>query len=225
MRAHPSRIYDLSQPVFNNCPQYPDDNPRPAAVRLFYMQPVQGVNKEIVEISTHTGTHCDAPYHFFEDGRTIDKIPLDTYVGAATILDLRFKSAGSAVELTDVRRCEASIDAGDIVLLNTGWGHKRALSKEFLTEYPYLSGEAARYLVERGAKGVGIDAVSLGGWNDPKKAKPAHEALLGAGKFIVEELYFPDEVMDGKKRLFCAAPILLRGCGGAWTRAMLWDFD
>ncbi|MGH7757664.1 MAG: cyclase family protein, partial [Vulcanimicrobiaceae bacterium] len=77
----PTKIYDLSQPVYSNCPQYPDENPRPVQVRLFYMLGVQGVNKEVVEMSTHTGTHCDAPYHFFEDGATIDQVPLETYVG------------------------------------------------------------------------------------------------------------------------------------------------
>lgn len=220
----PTRIYDLSQPVFANCPQYPDENPRPAQVRLFYMLAVQGVNKEIVEISTHTGTHCDAPFHFFEDGRTIDQIPLDTYVGPATILDLRGKQPGSAIERAEVERFGDRIAEGDIVLLNTGWGHKRANTKEFLTEYVYLSGEAAEYLVGRGVKGVGIDAVSLGGYDDPAKAVPAHKAMLGGGKFIVEELYLPDEVMDGRKRLFVSAPVKLQGCSGAWTRAMLWEF-
>lgn len=220
----PTRIHDLSQPVFTNCPQYPDENPRPAQIRLFYMLAVQGVNKEIVEISTHTGTHCDAPYHFFDGGETIDRIPLDTYVGPATILDLRGKKPGSAIERADVERFAERISAGDIVLLNTGWGHKRGNTKEFLTEYVYLGGEAAQYLVDRGIKGVGIDAVSLGGYNDPAKAAPSHRAILGNGKFIVEELYFPDDVMDERQRLFVAAPVKLQGAGGAWTRAMLWEF-
>jgi len=220
----PIRIHDLSQPVFTNCPQYPDENPRPAQIRLFYMIAVKGVNKEIVELSTHTGTHCDAPYHFFEEGATIDQIPLETYIGRATILDLRDKKAGSAIERTDIERFAMRIAEGDIVLLNTGWGHKRANTKEFLTEYVYLSGEAAQYLVSRGIKGVGIDAVSLGGYNDPSKAVPPHKTMLGNGKFIVEELHFPDEIMDGKERLFVAAPVKLQGAGGAWTRAMLWEY-
>lgn len=221
----PTRIYDLSQPVFTNCPQYPDKNPRPAQVRLFYMLAVQGVNKEIVEISTHTGTHCDAPFHFFDDGTTIDEIPLETYVGPATILDLRKKQPGSSIGRPDIAQFAGRIEPDDVVLLNTGGGHRRANSKEFLTEYVYLDGAAAQFLVDLGVKGVGIDAVSLGGYGDPDKAVPPHRTLLGNGKFIVEELYFPDEVMDGRKRLFCAAPIKLRGCGGAWTRAMLWEFD
>ena len=220
----PTRIYDLSQPVFTNCPQYPDENPRPAQVRQFYMLAVQGVNKEIVEMSTHTGTHCDAPYHFFEDGETIDRIPLDTYIGPATILDLRGKEPGSAIDRVEVQRFAERIAEGIIVLLNTGWGHKRANTKEFLTQYVYLGGEAAQYLVNRGVKGVGIDAVSLGGYNDPTKTGAPHKTMLGNGKFIVEELCFPDEVMDGKDRLFVAAPVRLQGTGGAWTRAMLWEF-
>ena len=116
----PPKIYDLSQPVFTDCPQYPDENPRPAQVRLFYMLPVQGVNKEIVEISTHTGTHCDAPFHFFDEGETIDEIPLETYVGPAAILDLREKQPGSSIERADIARFADRIEPGDIVLLNTG---------------------------------------------------------------------------------------------------------
>jgi arylformamidase len=188
------------------------------------MLAVQGVNKEIVELSTHTGTHCDAPYHFFADGATIDQVPLENYIGRATMLDLRGKKPGSAIEREEVERLSKRLASGDIVLLNTGWGHKRANTKEFLTEYVYLSGEAAQYLVGRGVKGVGIDAVSLGGYNDPGKAGPPHRTMLGNGKFIVEELYFPDEVMDEKERLFVAAPVKLLGTSGAWTRAMLWEF-
>ncbi|MDQ2866704.1 MAG: cyclase family protein [Candidatus Eremiobacteraeota bacterium] len=221
----PSRIYDLSQPVFNNCPQYPDTNPRPAQVRWMYIHGVELVNKEIVEISTHTGTHCDAPFHFFSDGVPIDRVPLADYIGPAVIIDVRHKAPGSSIDLDDISAHLERIAPGDVVLLNTGFGHKRANTKEFLTEYVWCSGPAAQAIVERGAKGVGIDAVSFGGYNDAQKAGPGHRAVLGAGKFIVEELYFPDEVMDGKERLFVTAPVKLRDCSGAWTRAALWEFS
>jgi kynurenine formamidase len=217
----PRRIFDLSQPIFNNCPQYPDLNPRPAAVRLMYIQAVQGVNKEIVEISTHTGTHCDAPFHFFVNGRTIDQVPLEYYVAPAVIADLRYKTPGSEIDVDDVK--DLKLEGGEVVLLNTGWGHKRANVEEFLTNYVFLGRYAAEHLVQRNVAGVGIDAVSLGGYNDRGKAAPPHEVLLGADKFIVEELFFPDEVMDGKQRLFVAFPVKLQGCGAAWTRATLWE--
>lgn len=221
----PRRVIDLSQPVFSNCPQYPDTNPRPAEVRWFYIHGVAEVNKEIVQMSTHTGTHCDAPFHFFEDGTTIDDVPLENYIGWATIIDVRGKPPGSSIDASDVEPHLRRIQAGDVVLFNTGWGHKRANTKEFLTQYVWCSGEAAELLVKAGAKGAGIDAVSFGGYNNPKSAGPGHRAMLGAGKFIVEELYFPDEVMDEKRRLFVCAPVKLRGCSGAWTRAALWEFE
>ncbi|MEO9171291.1 MAG: cyclase family protein [Candidatus Baltobacteraceae bacterium] len=214
----------MSQPVFSNCPQYPDTTPRPAEVRWMYIHGVEQVNKEIVEMSTHTGTHFDAPFHFFADGTTIDRVPLEAYIGRAVVLDLRTKTAGSSIDAVDVAPYLDRIAPGDVVLLNTGWGHKRANTAEFLTQYVWCSGEAAQLIVDRGAKGVGIDAVSFGGYNDPEKAGPGHRAVLGAGKFIVEELYFPDEIMDARERLFVAAPVKLRDCSGAWTRAALWEF-
>lgn len=220
----PSRIIDISQPVFSNCPQYPDTTPRPAQVRWMYIHGVEPVNKEIVEISTHTGTHCDAPFHFFEDGAPIDRIPLEQYVGWATIVDVRGKAPGSAITAHDIEPYLDRIAPGDVVLLNTGWGHKRANTGEFLTQYVYCGGDAAEAIVKAGAKGAGIDAVSFGGYDDPAKAGPSHRAMLGNGRFIVEELYFPDEVMDGKRRLFVCAPVKLRDCSGAWTRATLWEF-
>jgi arylformamidase len=220
----PRRIYDLSQPIFANCPQYPDANPRPVQIHMLYMVAVQGVNKEVVRLSTHSGTHCDAPFHFFDDGATIDQVPLETYVGRAVIIDLRDKKPGTAIEAADLESQTCRFGEGDVVLLNTGGGQRRENSRNFLTEYVYLSGGAAELLVKRGIKGVGIDAVSLGGYDDPEKAGPPHRMMLGHGKFIVEDLYFSDEVMDGRARLFVAAPVKLQGCSGAWTRAMLWEF-
>jgi arylformamidase len=227
----PRRVYDLSQPVFAGCPQYVDPNPRPAQVRRMYMASVHGVNKEILELSTHTGTHCDAPFHFFDGAATIDETPLQAYIGWATILDLRGLDPGGvdgrgggcrAVERGDLERA-GDVRPGAVALLNTGWGRKRANTREYLTQYPFLAESGAAYLLERQVKGVGIDTVSLGGYGDPVTGAAPHRVLLGAGKFIVEDLSFPDEVMDGVPRLFCAVPVLLRGCGAAWTRAMLWE--
>jgi arylformamidase len=192
-------------------------------IRLFYMRAVQGVNKEIVEMSTHTGTHCDAPYHFFDDGKTIDQIPLETYVGPAVIFDLRAKPPGSAIMPADLESELERVRPGSIALLNTGRGQRRDNTANFLTEYVYLGGAAAELLMSHGVKGVGIDAVSMGGYDDPAKAGPAHRAILGAGGFITEELFFPDAVMDRRERLFVATPIKLQGCSGAWARAMLWE--
>lgn len=151
-------------------------------------------------------------------------VALEQYVGRGYVFDLRDKRAGDAIAMSDLQSRGAGLREGDVALLNTGNGRRRANTTDFLTRYPYLSGEGAQWLVSRGVRGVGIDAVSLGGYDDPATAGPPHRAILGAGKFVCEELYFPDDVMDGTERLFVAAPVKLRGCGGAWTRAALWEF-
>ena len=87
------------------------------------------------------------------------------------IADLRHKTPGSAIEVADVK--DLQFDVGEVVLLNTGWGRKRANSAEFLAQYVYLGGETVEHLVQCGVAGVGINAVSLGGYNDLAKAAPA----------------------------------------------------
>jgi len=122
----------------------------------------------------------------------------------------------AALEAHDVNGC--------IVLLKTGWGLRRGFTKEFLQQYPYLTGEAAEFLVARGIKGVGTECLSIGGF-EPGEGAPAHLALLGAKKLIVEDLQIPDAFLDGNLRWFAAFPIKLKGASAAWTRAVAWDAD
>ena len=93
-----------------------------------------------------------------------------------------------------------------IVLLKTGWAEKRALTKEFLTAWPYLTGEGAEYLVSRGIHGVGIEGLSIGGWDDPEKETAAHRVLLCAKKLITEDIRVPEAMLDGRITAFCCVP-------------------
>lgn len=219
MMPFPSKVYDLSQPIFHNAPQWPEY--QPTVVTLPYSLAAHGFNAERVELTTHTGTHVDVPFHFVENGPTVDRMPLEAFTGLAIALDLRGKAPKSVVSRSDLSRFE--IHAGDIVLLKTGWGEKRALSHEYLEEWPYLDREAADYLVACDVKGVGTDTLSIGGIGDPKISRAPHIPLLRANKFIIEDMRIPDELLDGKRRPFCAFPILIAGAGAAWTRAVAWD--
>lgn len=215
------KIYDLSQPLYHNCPQWPEY--KPVDLNHTHTLALNGFNAERVSLTTHSGTHIDAPYHFFAGRATIEQMPLETFIGPVTLLDLRGKEPESFISNRDLRPHVSKIKPGDIVILNTGWGKRRAMSREFLTQWPYLDEEGAQLLVQRQVKGVGIDALSIGGWGSPDKGQPSHQVLLGANVFVIEDLHIPDEVMDGKRRTFCAFPILLQSCGGAWTRAVIWD--
>jgi kynurenine formamidase len=113
---------------------------------------------------------------------------------------------------------------GDFAILVTGWGDRRGVTEEFMKRFPYLGGEGARLLLDRGVAGVGIDALSMGGYGGPEVGEPSHTALLGAGKAIVEELHIPEELI-GRRAFFTAFPILLQGCGGAPARAVAWEIE
>lgn len=216
-----AKYYDLSQPIYHNVPQWPEYDP--AIVSLRHTIAFGGFNAESVQLTTHTGTHVDLPFHFFEDGETVDRMPLETFAGDALAIDMRRKDPGSVIGRGDLEQYGERISEGDIVLIKTGWGERRAMTAEYLKSWPYLDGLAAEYLVERGVKGVGVDTLSIGGIGDIDRSRAPHVPLLRAKKFIIEDMRIPDELLDGKKRSFCAFPILIRGAGAAWVRAVAWD--
>ena len=214
-------IYDLSQPVFHDAPQwatYPS-----ITVTLEHKIAVDGFNAEHVKLTTHSDTHIDAPFHFIPDAETVDQLPLEYFVAPALALDFQSKTPSTNISATDLRKALRERDvAGFVVLLKTGWGDKREFTKEYLEQYPYLTGDGAEFLISRGIKGVGTDCLSIGGFENGQ-GPPPHQALLGAKKLIVEDLRIPDALLDGQARWFAAFPIKMKGTSAAWTRAVAWD--
>jgi arylformamidase len=163
------------------------------------------------------------PYHFDDGGPTIEQVPLTVFAAPVVFLDLRERDkAGEPIGPHILDGTLDQLQHGDIAVLVTGWGAKRAVSEEYLKRWPYLGGDGAQLLLDHGISAVGIDALSIGGWGGPEKGEPAHVALLGAGKIIIEELNIPDE-LAGRRSFFTAFPVLLEGRDGAWTRAVAWE--
>jgi arylformamidase len=223
MRIRHDRIWDLSQPVAHDGPGWPEHEP--PQIRRLERREVEGVNTETIAMNVHTGTHVDAPFHFVEDGATVDRVPLEAFAGPALFMDLR-ELVEPAMEIgpDQLEGWLEQLRGGDIAVLVTGWGERRALTEEFMKRFPYLGGEGARLLVDQGVAGVGIDALSMGGYGGPEVGEPSHTVLLGAGKVIVEELHVPDELI-GRRAFLTAFPILLAGCSGAPARAVAWEIE
>ncbi len=220
----PKRVYDLTQPIYHNCPGWPGQ--RLAVVDWEYQHVTSGFNSERVSFNTHTGTHLDVGYHFFADGKTLDQVPAEVFCGPMIIFDLRQAvRADSAITPEDLAPHLPRIRKGDIVLLCTGYGPKRGFNAEYLHKYPYLGGPAADALAKAGVKGVGTDALSMGGSETREKGAPCHLSLLSKDIFILEELLIPEELLDGKRRYFSCFPMWIKGCGGAPARAVVYDFD
>lgn len=211
------KIIDLSQPVFHNCPGWPTYGMASVSYEAIY--PKDGYTAERITLNAHTGTHIDAPFHFFPDGKTIDEFPVETFQGEAVAVNLFGIAAETAIGVDHLNKYEDKIKPGDIVLLCTGWGMKRGYSREYYFEYPYLSRQGAEWLLDKKVKAVGIDAMSVGGCR-AESGVPPHEVLLGNDIWLLEELYITEELFESERWYLCAYPIKLRGFSGAPVRAV-----
>jgi kynurenine formamidase len=139
-----------------------------------YRREAEGFNAETVTLNTHTVTHVDVPYHFDDGGPTIEQVPLTAFAAPAVFLDLRERvKAGEPIGPHILDGTLDQLQHGDIAVLVTGWGAKRAVSEEYLKRWPYLGGDGAQLLLDHGISAVGIDALSIGGWDGPEKGEPA----------------------------------------------------
>ncbi len=141
-----------------------------------------------VEMAAHVGTHVDAARHFIPGGQTIDQYPLTRFIGPAVVLDVRREGP---VTLTgeELRKAEPAIQRGDMVLLYFGYADR--FRDESYHVHPYLSNDAADFLVERGVSLVGTDTVTPdlpGPLRPPGFDFPVHLRLLGNDVLIIENL-------------------------------------
>src|ERR1700744_1006091 len=155
-------IYDLVQPHYNHAPQFPGQPPN--SIGYQQLAVIDGATVERCNFMSHSASHVDAPFHFLPHLPAIHELPLSHFYGACVALDLRGLAPSHPIDADDLRRHEELISKGTFVLLKTGWGEKRGNSKEFLTAWPYMSGSGAQYLLDRNAKGMGIDGLSTGGY-------------------------------------------------------------
>jgi arylformamidase len=211
------RLIDLSQPVFDgspNCPSHP-----PVRVEVIEWHVPSGKETwhlELLKMATHTGSHVDVPLHKFLGGAPLESIPLEHWRGPARLAD--FRGIAPRANITAAMLAEKLGDRSlrdAYCLLATGWGQKRAKTHDWLHDAPSLGADGAAWLVERGARGVGIDHWSIG-------SAVTHATLLAKPVLIVEELFFPEEVYSLKTDAeFWALPINFRGMGGAPCRPVL----
>lgn len=210
-----SRIIDISQPLYHNCPGNPGFPPMKVIQEMWADE--CGWNAERLDFHTHIGTHMDSPGHRKNNAQTIDTMPPDTFIGPATAIDLFNKQPDEPILPVDLDTY--ADDLKPIVLLCTGWGEKRAKTDDYYFHSPWLSLDAAQWLVDHEVRGVGIDHFSIGGANANNVAPP-HDALLGAGVYILEELFLPREVLSLHNLHVIALPLLLRYGSGAPARAL-----
>ncbi len=206
------RIYDVTLTIAPDMPVWPGDPPVEAG-RVAKIEEGSLANVTRLNLSAHTGTHVDAPYHFLRKGETVEKLSLKLLTGRAFVVHLPD---------TDLITAE-TIENADIpprtrrVLFKTRNSNqwKRGY-KEFTTNFVALAPDAAVSLIQKGVKLVGVDYLSVAAFDDPA---PTHLILLKAGVIIVEGLNLAD-VPAGRYNFYCL-PLKIKGADGAPARAML----
>ena len=214
MRYMFNKAVDLTHELHSGMPVYPGD-PSPSFVRFATLQK-EGVNLTKMTLGSHTGTHIDAPRHFIPDGIGIDQISPNKLIGEAYVADMSSKPIGSGITDLDLRQSlEAKVAEDDIVVIYTGcsehWGDDSMNSN-----YTYLTGDAANYLVSKKVRAVGIDFLSVEKFRAP--APIAHKTLLDKGIFIIESLSSATKQFVGKRVLMLCLPIKLQNGDGAPSR-------
>jgi arylformamidase len=205
------RLVDVSVLLAPGIATYPG-NPE------FEITPVKRIasgdssNNSRLVMGTHTGTHVDAPRHFFDDRPGVDTLPLDLLIGRARVIDLPHRGG-----ITEAHLAAAGLREDLRVLLRTPNSALWNTADGFHPEYTYLTEGGARFLVDQGVKVVGIDYLSVEQFHKP--GAPAHHALLGSGVVIIEGLNL-SEADPGRYEMYCL-PLRIAGADGAPARVVL----
>lgn len=210
------RLIDLSYPLATETPIFPGAPPVEVdALERTGDAETKGrrsLNVTRLGMMVHTGTHMDAPFHFFGAGSSIDEIPLDHCVGPALLVTLPGLDAGQEIDLTNLPNLREKLHSVHKVVLNTGWA-RRWGTPGYFTDHPRISGHSSAYLRECGVHLVGVDMPSV-----DRSPFPSHLELLGSGIVIVENLTNLDAIGEEVFQL-SAVPLKLKGRDGSPVRA------
>jgi arylformamidase len=215
----PVPIYDITVPISNELPTWPDD----PSVQLTVWRSISSgdaANVSMLNFGAHTGTHVDAPAHFIEGAAKVEALPLEVLIGEAQVVEVPDDLRGISEEFV-LANCAPGITRVLFKTRNSAfWSESEP---EFHTDFTYLDLDAAQRLVEQGIKLVGIDYLSIEKYDSPKHE--THLALLSHGGVILEGLNL-SEVPAGQYELICL-PLRLRNSkgDGAPARVVLRTFD
>jgi len=210
------KIVDLTLTVSDEIPTFPG-SPQPSFIPWENVKE-DGYNLELLFLSTHTGTHMDAPYHFLEKGAKIHEISLKKLV-LETVLIKSKKNDGESITKTDIQKFEkkhGKIVSFSSVIFYTGW-QRNLQKKYYFTKNPGLSVSAAKYLASKKINLVGIDSPSIDLGKDSKFS--VHQIFAKKGILIVENLASLEKIKSSKFHLV-VLPLKLKNATGSPVRAI-----
>jgi len=207
---------DLTLTISESIPSFPG-SPKPQFIHWSNLKE-NGYNLELLFLSSHTGTHLDAPYHFAKNGVKIDQIPLDRLLGKAILIKLQ-KTKNTAITKSDIILFEKNnykIPNYSSIFFYTGW-QKNLKNDNYFTENPGLDISSAKYLTSKKVNLIGIDSPSIDlGQNTSFNV---HNILSKNNILIVENLTNLNKITT-KEFNFTILPLKLKDATGSPVRAI-----
>jgi kynurenine formamidase len=229
-------VVDLSVPIDEQTQLYPGDPDITFNTAATIER--DGFNLLRMSLGSQSGTNCDAPYHFLQNGKPIDEVDLALFAGPGRVIDVRGKPARAPIERADLAPQLTDLEPGTIVVLHTGWARHYRTERYF--DHPFLSPDGCSALLEAGVRTVCLDALSVdetpeaehpgaehpsaehSGAEHPRAAFPVHRMIAGVGGVIVENLTGIERV-DFADPFIVVLPLRLTGADGSPTRAVALD--
>jgi len=203
------KIYDISLEINEGMGVWKDKDDKRPKIEVTSTTRTGNANESRLHLDAHTGTHVDAPFHFLQNGKNIDKVSVDKFLGECVVIDLTdIKNRG--IEKIDL--IKAKIRKDDIVILKTSNEYKKTFDFNFV----YLAESGAKFLVSKNIKGVGIDALGI------ERSQPSyntHKSLLSKDIIIFEGLEI-SKIKPGRY-FFIGLPLKVKDGDASPIRAVL----
>ena len=213
------KVIDLTLGISSNIKVF-SGSPQPSFIKWSKFD-IHGYDSEVMFLSTHTGTHMDAPSHFISGRATIDEIEVSRFVCNNALLLKIEKGSNQTISRNDIIGCEKDgdweeIKENDTIVFFTGW-ESQIEKDNYISDNPGLSTDAAKYLAEKKVNAVAIDGPSI----DPgiDNSFKAHKILLSYDILIIENLCNLEKFNTGRFTLI-VTPLKLIGVSGSPVRAI-----
>ena len=210
-------VIDLSHTIEETMSVYPGmEAPRLETVSTYE----QDLFREtLISMFSHTGTHMDAPAHIFPEGKTLDQLPADQFLGMALVIDCRDLKEGDAITIAHINPYGADARRADFLLFNLGWDRFWG-SDAYFGAFPCMDDDVLDFIIQGSYKGIGVDTISI----DPMNSLTRHRKLFrGTQSIIIENLKDLHNCSSGLFHFSCF-PLKLKAGDGSPVRAVAW-FD
>ena len=216
------KIIDLTHQISESMPMYPGTGA--PKLHVAYNHDDHGFKETLISLYSHTGTHIDAPAHLYADGTTLDKYPIEQFVGKALVVDCRVLEKGEKIPLSLIKEKGDILKEAEFIFFLTGydklWGNL-----DYFNDFPVLSDEAVEWINRSKLKGIGIDAPSFDPVtiNELEQASDDlhnHRAILITNNTILLENLCKLEDIGNDLFTLCTLPLNVIEADGAPARVI-----